>query len=76
MASRFSEQIDAEQNHIQAQFDVSRAKAAIGDLVDRINSLNDLGRITDKECKDLLKTLMALQDKLESVVKSKKKKKA
>jgi hypothetical protein len=65
--------MDAEQTHIQVQFDISRAKGAIGDLVDRINSLNALGKITDKECKDFLKTLKGIQDKLEKAAKNKKK---
>ena len=75
MGSRFSEQIDAEQNDIQAQFDVSRAKSAIGDLVDRINSMNALGRISDADCKALLKALKSVQDKIEAAGKLKIKKK-
>jgi len=72
MASRFSEQKGYEQNHIQAQFDISRAKSAISDLTDRIKSLNSLGRITDKESKELLKELKAIQGKVEKAGKKKK----
>ena len=73
MASRFSEQIDNEQNLILAQFDVSRAKSAIGDLVDRVNSLTMLGRMTPKECKEILKTLKGVQDKIDKAGKNRKK---
>ena len=72
MASRFSEQKGDEQNHIQAQFDISRAKSAISDLTDRIKSLNSLGKINDKDSKEILKVLKTIQGTVEKAGKKKK----
>ena len=72
MASRFSEQKGDEQNHIQAQFDISRAKSAISDLTDRIKSLNSLGKINDKDGKEILKALKTIQGTVEKAGKKKK----
>jgi len=67
MTSRYPMQGDKEQNQIQAQFDVSRAKDAISELKERIESLRAIGKMTDKDSKELLKLLKTVQDKIGKV---------
>jgi len=71
MASRFSEQGGKEQNQIRIQFDVSRALSAIDDLLERIESLRSLGRLTDKESKEFSKLLRTMRGKIEKTMKKK-----
>jgi len=68
MTTRFSQK-DDEQDNIQAQFDVSRAKSAIDELTDRIESLHSLGRLIDKDSKELSKLLKTIRDKIEKAQK-------
>lgn len=71
MASRFSEQGDEEQNSIQVQFNVLRAKDAIVDLTGRVESLHSMGRLNDADAKELLKMLKTISEKIEKPRKKK-----
>lgn len=60
-------QKDEEQDHIQVIFDVVRAKSAIDDLEGRLESLRSLGKIKDKDYKELSDLLKTLRGKIEKI---------
>lgn len=64
MTSRYDIPGDEEKNNIQAQFEVSRAVAAIGDFEERIESLHSLGRISDKDHKEILGLIKTIKAKI------------
>lgn len=72
MVSRYPTIGDKEQNQIQVLFDLSQAKRAIGDLMERIESLQSMKKIGDKDAKEMLKQLASMQNVIGKIGKKKK----
>jgi len=65
MVTRFPIDDDSEQKSIMAQFDVARAKEMLSSLGDRMETLHMLGKLNDKECKEIAKIMKTLSDRLD-----------
>ena len=67
MTSRISFWSD-EQRKIQAKYDLQLLKEAVESILERIRSLESLGRLTKKESAQLQKTIKEILKKIEKAV--------